>query len=56
MQYAVASENWRGIEGSLLGRISTIESERDDSAKREEDIRRKARNMVRIRYVTFFSS
>ncbi|MCJ1439465.1 hypothetical protein MMC27_008859 [Xylographa pallens] len=45
-QYAVASENWRGIEGSLLARISSLESERDDVAKREGDIRRKARAMV----------
>ncbi|MCJ1380501.1 hypothetical protein MMC17_003606 [Xylographa soralifera] len=45
-QYAVANENWRGIEGSLLARISRLESERDDLAKREGDIRRKARTMV----------
>ncbi|MCJ1475593.1 hypothetical protein MMC13_004256 [Lambiella insularis] len=44
-QYSVASENWRGIEGSLLARISNLETERDDIAKREGDIRRKARTM-----------
>ncbi|MCJ1395182.1 hypothetical protein MMC18_008063 [Xylographa bjoerkii] len=44
-QYAVASENWRGIEGSLLARISSLESQRDEITKREEDIRRKARTM-----------
>lgn len=42
-QYAVASENWQGIEGSLLSRLTTLEKERDDIAKREADIRRKAR-------------
>lgn len=42
-QYAVASENWQGIEGSLLSRVTTLEKERDDIAKREADIRRKTR-------------
>ncbi|KAL8682213.1 MAG: hypothetical protein Q9186_001751 [Xanthomendoza sp. 1 TL-2023] len=42
-QYAVASENWQGIEGSLLARASALEKERDDLAKREAEIRRKAR-------------
>jgi len=50
-QYAIASENWQGIEGSLLGRVSNLERERDDLAKKESDIRRKAREMV-----CFFSS
>ena len=45
-QYAVASENWQGIEGSLLSRITTLEKDRDDIAKREADIRRKARETV----------
>ncbi|KAL9126177.1 MAG: hypothetical protein Q9217_004739 [Psora testacea] len=44
-QYAVASENWQGIEGSLLSRVTTLEKERDDIAKREVDIRRKARGI-----------
>ncbi|KAG8533361.1 uncharacterized protein KY384_002144 [Bacidia gigantensis] len=42
-QYAVASENWQGIEGSLLSRVTTLEKERDEIARRETDIRRKAR-------------
>lgn len=46
IQYAVASENWQGIEGSLLSRVTTLEKERDDIAKREADIRRKARETV----------
>ncbi|KAL8953061.1 MAG: hypothetical protein Q9222_001054 [Ikaeria aurantiellina] len=42
-QYAVASENWQGIEGSLLARAAALEKERDDLGKREADVRRKAR-------------
>ncbi|KAL8835292.1 MAG: hypothetical protein Q9170_003378 [Blastenia crenularia] len=42
-QYAVATENWQGIEGSLLARISALEKERDEIAKKEADVRRKAR-------------
>ena len=45
-QYAVASENWRGIEGSLLVRVTTLEKERDEISKREADVRRKARETV----------
>ena len=45
-QYAVASENWQGIEGSLMSRVATLEKERDDIAKREADTRRKARENV----------
>ena len=45
-QYAVASENWQGIEGSLLGRVAALEKERDEMAKKEADIRRKARETV----------
>lgn len=45
-QYSVASENWRGIEGSLLARITNLETERDEIAKREGDVRRKARTTV----------
>lgn len=47
-QYAVASENWQGIEGSLLARASALEKERDEIAKREADIRRKARETVSL--------
>lgn len=47
-QYAVASENWQGIEGSLLSRVTALEKERDDIAKREADIRRKARETVSL--------
>ena len=45
-QYAIASENWQGIEGSLLSRVAALEKERDDVVKREGDLRRKARETV----------
>ena len=45
-QYAVASENWQGIEGSLVSRVSILERERDEVAKREAELRRKAREIV----------
>lgn len=44
-QYAVASENWQGIEGTLTSRVAALEKERDEVAKRESDIRRKAREV-----------
>lgn len=50
-QYAVASENWQGIEGSLLARVTTLEKERNEISKREADVRRKARETVRIMQV-----
>lgn len=46
-QYAVASENWHGIESSLLSRLASVEKERDEIAQKEADLRRKAREMVR---------
>jgi chromosome segregation ATPase len=45
-QYAVASENWQGIEASLVARATNLEKERDEATKREADIRRKAREVV----------
>ncbi|KAI9928824.1 hypothetical protein ASPWEDRAFT_36623 [Aspergillus wentii DTO 134E9] len=44
-QYAVASENWQTLEGSLLSRLATVEKERDDVARREGDMRRKIREV-----------
>lgn len=46
-QYAVASENWQTLEGSLLSRLANVEKERDDVARREGDMRRKIREVVR---------
>ena len=45
-QSAVASENWQGIEGSLLGRIANMEKERDEALRKEAEVRRKARESV----------
>ena len=45
-QYAVASENWQGIETSLIARATNLEKERDEATRREADIRRKAREVV----------
>lgn len=47
-QYTVASENWQTLEGSLLSRLANVEKERDDVARREGDMRRKIREVVRI--------
>lgn len=46
-QYAVASENWHTLEGSLLSRLANVEKERDDANRREIDLRKKIREMVR---------
>ncbi|OJJ49702.1 hypothetical protein ASPZODRAFT_58417 [Penicilliopsis zonata CBS 506.65] len=42
-QYAVASENWQTLESSLMSRLSNVERERDEVARREGDLRRKLR-------------
>ncbi|CAI7588557.1 unnamed protein product [Penicillium glandicola] len=44
-QYAVASENWHTLEGSLLARLTSVEKERDDAGRREIDLRKKIREM-----------
>lgn len=45
-QYAVASENWQGIEASLIARATNLEKERDEATRKEADVRRKAREVV----------
>lgn len=45
-QYSVASDNWHTLEGSLLSRLSNVERERDDAAKREAELRKKIRELV----------
>jgi hypothetical protein len=45
-QYAVASENFQGIEASLVARAASLEKERDEATRREADIRKKAREVV----------
>lgn len=47
-QYAVATENWQGIEASLTSRATSLEKERDEALKREAEVRRKAREIVCI--------
>lgn len=44
-QYALASENWQGIESALTSRVAALEKERDEAAKRESDMRRRAREV-----------
>lgn len=44
-QYSLASENWQGIETTLTSRVAALEKERDETAKRESDVRRKAREV-----------
>lgn len=51
-QYAVASENWQGIESSLLSRLNGMEKERDEIARKEADLRRKTREVVRACAIT----
>ncbi|KAG9187000.1 hypothetical protein G6011_10108 [Alternaria panax] len=44
-QYSLASENWQGIETTLTSRVAALEKDRDETAKRESDVRRKAREV-----------
>jgi predicted nucleic acid-binding Zn-ribbon protein len=44
-QYSLASDNWQGIESSLNARVTALERERDDLAKRELDGRKKTREV-----------
>jgi len=46
-QYSIAIENWQGVEGSLLHRIKSLEEEKDEMAKKEGDLRRRNRDLVR---------
>lgn len=47
-QYAVASENWQALEGSLLSRLANVEKERDEVSRREGEARRKIREVVSL--------
>ncbi|KAF3059787.1 Protein SGM1 [Daldinia childiae] len=42
-QYSIASENWQGIEASLIAKTAALEKERDEALRRESEMRRKAR-------------
>ena len=45
-QYATASNNWQGIEATLLSKVSNLEKERDEAQRRESEMRKKARDAV----------
>lgn len=45
-QYTTASDNWQGIEASLLAKVAGLEKEKDEAARRESDMRKKARESV----------
>jgi TATA element modulatory factor len=45
-QYSIASDNWQGMEASLLARTANLEKERDEALRRESDMRKKAREAV----------
>lgn len=45
-QYFVASENWQGIETTLLSQINALEAERDEAQRKASDMRRKAKEAV----------
>lgn len=45
-QYATASDNWQGIEASLLAKVANLEKERDEAQRRESEMRKKAREAV----------
>lgn len=47
-QYASASDNWQGIEASLLAKVANLEKERDEAQRRESEMRKKARDAVRL--------
>lgn len=55
-QYAVASENWQALEGSLLSRLANVEKERDEVSRREGEARRKIREVVSSSGSVFLSS
>jgi len=51
-QYSIASENWQGIEATLLARVANLERERDEALQRESEMRKKAREAVRTARLT----
>jgi hypothetical protein len=48
-QYSTASDNWQGIEASLLAKVASLEKERDEAQRRESEMRKKARDAVSAR-------
>lgn len=47
-QYSSATENWRGIEATLVARAAELERERDESLARESEMRKRAREAVSL--------
>jgi TATA element modulatory factor len=47
-QYSTASDNWQGIEASLLAKVAGLEKERDEAQRRESEMRKKARDAVSV--------
>lgn len=47
-QYGSASDNWQGIEASLLAKVANLEKERDEAQRRESEMRKKARDAVSL--------
>ena len=45
-QYASASKNWEGIESSLVTRALSLERERDDALRSQQEIRKRAKESV----------
>lgn len=44
-QYAMAKGNWEAIEASLNGRLAAVEKERDESSRREAEVRKRLREL-----------
>lgn len=51
-QHAVALENWRVTEEYLLGRVASVEKERDELLQSESELRKKLRATVSVVLVT----
>ncbi|EGR50558.1 uncharacterized protein TRIREDRAFT_57957 [Trichoderma reesei QM6a] len=46
-QYAIARQNWQGIEASLMAKTTSLERERDEAERRESEMRKKARDAAK---------
>lgn len=45
-QYSLAQGNWETIEASLNARVAALEKERNETSKRESDVRKRARDIT----------
>jgi myosin heavy subunit len=55
-QYAIARQNWQGIEASLMAKTTSLERERDEAERRESEMRKKARDAVSLTEHNYSSS